>query len=123
MQPAQRFEDLWIWQEARVLVRRVYSDCRNGPARKDFAFRDQMVRAGLSVMSNIAEGFERSTDADFARFLDLAKGSSGEVRSLYYVAEDLGYVSSEYADDARSTVRRVAAGISRLTAHLRRKVR
>jgi four helix bundle protein len=71
-------------------------------------------------MNNIAEGFERFTDADFARFRDLAKGSSGEVRSLYYVAEDLGYVTEEHANDARAAVRQLTAGIASLASHLRR---
>jgi four helix bundle protein len=70
-------------------------------------------------LNNVAEGFERSTDADFARFLDVARGSCGEVRSLYYVAEDLGYVDSELAEERRITTRRLAAGIASLTTFLR----
>lgn len=70
-------------------------------------------------MNNIAEGFERSTDADFARFLDIAKGSCGELRSLYYTAEDLGYITSELANDRRSMAKKFSAGIAGLTKHLR----
>ncbi len=119
MEKATRFEELWIWQQARLLVRQIYGDCSIGLASRDFGFRDQIQRAGVSIMNNVAEGFERSTDADFARFLDVAKGSCGEVRSLYYVAEDLGYVDSEQAGDRRSTTRRLAAGIASLAAFLR----
>ena len=119
MEKATRFEELWIWQQARALVQQIYGDCAMGPACKDFAFRDQIRKAGLSIMSNVAEGFERSTDADFARFLDIAKGSCGEVRSLYYIAEDLHYLDSETADDRRNTLRRLAAGLASLTAYLR----
>jgi four helix bundle protein len=102
MEKAKRFEELWIWQHARLLVRHIYHDCSLGLASRDFGCRDQIQRAGVSIMNNVAEGFERSTDADFARFLDVAKGSCGEVRSLYYVAEDLGYVDSELAEERAS---------------------
>src|SRR4029453_49226 len=119
MERATRFEELWIWQQARLLVRQIYGDCSIGPASRDFGFRAQIRRAGVSIMSNVAEGFERSTDADFARFLDVAKGSCGEVRSLYYVAEDLGYVDSELAEERRIPPGRLAAGIASLTTFLR----
>jgi four helix bundle protein len=111
-------QELWIWQHARLLVRHIYFDCSLGLASRDFGFRDQVQRAGVSIMNNVAEGFERSTDADFV-ILDVAKGSCGEVRSLYYVAEDLGYVDSELAEERRITTRRLAAGIASLTTFLR----
>jgi four helix bundle protein len=71
-------------------------------------------------MNNIAEGFERSTDPDHIRFLDMAKASCGEVRSMYYAAEDLIYVLPEVADERRTVVRRLAAGIAALQSHLRK---
>ena len=116
---AKRFEDLWIWQHARELVKEIYRDFHSGAGSKDFGFRDQIQRAGVSIMNNIAEGFERSTDAEFARFLDMAKGSCGEARSLYYTAEDLGYVDATTADARRVKARQIAAGIAALTAHPR----
>jgi len=70
-------------------------------------------------MNNIAEGFERRTDPEFARFLDIAKGSCGEVRSMYYTAEDLGYIDSTTADTRRSGAKQISAGIATLTKHLR----
>jgi four helix bundle protein len=76
---AQRFEELEIWQQARALNKNVYVLLKNCD---DYSFRDQMRRASLSVMNNISEGFERRTKKDFAHFLDLAKGSAGEVRSM-----------------------------------------
>jgi len=119
MAKVTQFEDLWVWQEARELVRQVHSDVRNTDASKDFAFRDQIQRATLSVMNNVAEGFERSTNLDFARLLDIAKGSCGEVRSLYYVAEDLGYLSARQAQQRRDVTKRLAAAIASLAKYLR----
>ncbi len=120
METAKRFEDLWIWQQARELVKEIYEDFRAGAASKDFGFRDQIQRAGVSIMNNVAEGFERSTDADFARLLDIAKGSCGEVRSMYYAAEDLGYTDSANAEARRSKARQISAGIASMTSHLRK---
>ena len=117
---ARRFEELWVWQQTRELVKEIYEDFRSGPGSKDFGFRDQLQRAGISVMNNIAEGFERSTDVEFARFLDIARGSCGEVRSMYYAAEDLGYVNSEVAEKRRSKARQISAGIASLSSHLRK---
>jgi len=119
MQKAKRFEDLWIWQQARELVKEIYQDFRSGPGSKDFGFRNQIQEAGISIINNIAEGFERRTDPEFARFLDIAKGSCGEVRSMYYSAEDLGYVDSATANKRRSKAKKISAGISSLTAYLR----
>ena len=74
---ARRFEELWVWQQARELVKEIYEDLRSGSGSKDFGFREQIQRAGVSVMNNIAEGFERFTEIEFARFLDVARGSCG----------------------------------------------
>jgi four helix bundle protein len=116
---AKTFEGLWIWQQARMLVKDVYSDFGAGtPASHDFAFRSQFQRAAISVMNNIAEGFERSSDPEYRRFLDIAKASCGEVRSMYYAAEDLNYVLSETAEQRRESTRRLAAGIASLKTHL-----
>ena len=119
MEKANRFEDLWIWQQARELVKEIYSDFQNGVGAKDFGFRGQIQDAAISIMNNIAEGFERRTNPDFSRFLDIAKGSCGEVRSMYYSAEDLNYVSPEKAEARRNKTRQIAAGIASLTTHLR----
>ena len=115
------FEDLRIWQEARQLIGEIYRDIPNGAGANDFGFQNQIRRAGVSIMNNIAEGFERTTDADFARFLDIAKGSSGEVRSMYYLAEDLSYVSPHITQERRAAAVKISKGISSLAAHLRLK--
>jgi four helix bundle protein len=122
MSKARSFEDLWIWQQARKLVAEIYSDFVEGtPGCRDFGFRDQIQRAGVSIMNNIAEGFERSSDAEFARFLDIAKGSCGEVRSMYYTAEDLAYAPNSVALERRETSKQLSAGIASLRAHLKKK--
>ena len=102
MEKAKRFEELWIWQQARELVKEIYQDFKTGPGSKDFGFRGQIQDAGISVMNNIAEGFERRTDPEFSRFLDIAKGSCGEVRSMYYSAEDLDYLDPAITEVRRS---------------------
>ena len=117
---AKRFEDLRIWQEARIQANAIYDGF--GPdscSFRDFGFRDQIQRAAVSVMNNIAEGFERRSDADFARFLDIAKGSNGEVRSMLYLAEDRRYLASSIAQDLRDFSEKISGGIETLAKHLR----
>ena len=122
MEKAKRFEDLWIWQQARELVKNVYKDFSSGSnGFRDYGFKDQIQRAGVSVMNNIAEGFERKTNTEFARYLDIAKGSCGEVRSMYYTAEDLDYVQTDISENRRNTLKQIAAGIASLNRHLRPK--
>jgi four helix bundle protein len=121
MEKARRFEDLWIWQQARSLVKEIYEDFNTGFGSKDFGFRDQIQRAGISIMNNTAEGFERKSDIEFARFLDIAKGSCGEVRSMYYSAEDLNYVKPEVAESRRNKAKQIAGGITSLVTHLKLK--
>ncbi|MGD7654602.1 MAG: four helix bundle protein [Verrucomicrobiales bacterium] len=118
---AERFEDLRIWQNARIQANRIYDAF--GPdsvSTRDFGFRDQIQRCGVSVMNNIAEGFERRTDQDFARFLDIAKGSNGEVRSMLYLAEDRDYLNSETAREMRSFCEDLSRAIESLNKHLRK---
>jgi len=91
----ERFEDLIAWQKARVLVRRIYEVSRSGEFARDFGLTGQIRRAAVSVMSNIAEGFERAGRAEFHQFLVIAKGSCAEVRSQLYVAYDVGYIEQE----------------------------
>ena len=85
----ENFEDIEAWKEARCLVKEVYRLFSNN---KDFAFRDQIQRASISVMTNIAEGFDRGTNKEFCQYLVIARGSSSEVKSLAYAALDLNYI-------------------------------
>jgi len=86
MSKVERFEDLIEWQKARVLSREIYKITRTAQFSKDWALVDQIRRATTSIMSNIAEGFERGSRSEFHQFLVVAKGSCGEVRSQVYVA-------------------------------------
>ncbi len=91
----KRFEDILAWQEARKLARDVYGMTREGAFAKDFGLRDQIQRAAISVMTNIAEGFDCESHVEFARFLGIARRSAVEVQSLLYAALDIGYISEE----------------------------
>ena len=118
---AETFEELRIWQQSRSLIKRVYfvfSSSNDGC--RDFAFRDQIQRASISAMNNIAEGFERSSKADFARFLDMAKGSCGEVRSMLYIAKDLGYIPDQTFKELLNDSSNLSKGIAALTRSLRK---
>ena len=114
----QKFEDLKIWQDVRILVGAVYSIMKEN---KDFGFRDQIQRASVSIMNNIAEGFERNSDAEFKRFLDIAKASAGEVRSMLYLAEDLNYITNEKAKELRESASYLSGAITNLMKYLLKK--
>jgi len=88
----KRFEDLECWKRARLLVKIVYTHSRTGRLSRDFGTRDQLCRATLSIMNNIAEGFARPSTKEFIRFLSIAESSASEVKSMCYVLEDLEYL-------------------------------
>jgi len=92
MAKIERFEDLIAWQKARELTRRIYAATDCGSFSKDWGLRDQIRRASVSVMSNVAEGFDRAGRPEFRQFLVIAKGSCAEVRAQLYVALDAGYL-------------------------------
>jgi four helix bundle protein len=91
----KKFEDILAWQEARKLVGNIYGFSREGAFARDFGLRDQIQRAAVSVMANIAEGFDCESHVEFARFLGYARRSVVEVQSLLYIARDVGYVNEE----------------------------
>jgi four helix bundle protein len=92
MATVRQFEQLNVWQGARRLVSEIYSASQARAFNRDFGLREQIRRAAVSTMSNIAEGFERGTRKEFVQFLNIAKGSNGEVRSQLYIALDQKYV-------------------------------
>jgi four helix bundle protein len=92
MNKIERFEDIVAWQKARVLTKDIYAAARVGQFARDFGLRDQIQRASVSIMSNIAKGFERGGDNEFIQFLSHSKGSCGEVKSQLYVALDQTYL-------------------------------
>ena len=91
----KRFEDIESWRKGRECTRLVYEMSSRDKFARDFALRDQIRRASISVMSNIAEGFERSGDREFINFLSIAKGSCGEARAQLYVALDQNYITEQ----------------------------
>ncbi len=103
----KRFEDILAWQEARKLTQDVYRISGQETFRRDYGLRDQMRRAAVSAMANIAEGFDCDSKTEFARFLGIARRSAVEVQSLLYVAHDAGYIDqtafqSHYAQAAKT---------------------
>lgn len=91
----KRFEDIRAWQEARNLVKMIYTLTDKGNFAKDFGLRDQIRRASVSVMANIAEGFDCDSQVEFARFLGIARRSAVEVQSLLYAAMDVEYINDD----------------------------
>lgn len=95
MAAVTRFEDLEVWQVARILTREIYNVTKHSAFTQDFGLKNQIQRAAVSILSNIAEGFERNGNKELCNFLYIAKGSAGEVRAQLYVAQDLGYITEE----------------------------
>lgn len=98
----ERFEDLDAWKVARDLANLIYDLARSSDVSKDYGFKDQIQRAAVSVMNNIAEGFERGSNKDFAKFMFIARGSVAEVRSMLYLAVDQHYITKEEFKDAQA---------------------
>ena len=113
-----KFEDFVAWQKARVLTAEIYRVTEQGRFSRDFGLRDQVRRAAVSIMSNIAEGFERGRSSEFHQYLSVAKASCAEVRSQLYVALDVGYLSQKEFDDLISK----AAEVGRILGGLRASV-
>ncbi len=119
-----RFEDLIAWQKARALTKAIYQATRQDSFAKDSGLSGQIQRAAVSIMSNIAEGFERGNEGDYHRFLNIAKASCGEVRSQLYVAFDIGYLTQpdfERLITQAAEVSRVISGLILSVSHKRSK--
>ena len=117
---AHRFEDLDAWKVARELTNLIYVLGRESGFSKDFGFKDQIQRAAVSTMNNIAEGFERGSNKDFVKFLFIARGSVGEVRSMLYLALDQKYITEEQFKEAYNLCVRASRLCWGLIKHLQK---
>ncbi len=119
-----RFEDIDCWQESRTMVKVIYSITNDHLFSKDFGLKDQIQRAAVSTMSNIAEGFESQSNRDFIRFLFYAKRLSGEVRSQLYIACDMSYITKSEFENIQKQAVKVSKMISTFISYLsKNKVR
>jgi len=112
----RKFEDLIAWQKSRELANLVYKYTNVGRFSSDFSLKNQMCKASISIMSNVAEGFEKYSAKDFQNYLAIARGSAAEVRSQAYLARDLGYLTDQqFAGmlDLCNEIGRILAGLRR----------
>jgi four helix bundle protein len=116
MAKIENFEDLEIWKSARILTKKVYLDFNDN---KDYGFKDQIQRCSVSVMNNIAEGFCRNGDKEFHQYLKVAKASCGELKSMYYLAEDIVYINIDTALERRLEANNLMNGIGKFMQYLR----
>lgn len=113
------FEEMPVWQDARNLARLIYALTDADDFRRDFGLKDQIRRSAVSIMSNISEGYERTTKKEFAMFLGYAKGSAGELRSQLYVAVDQKYISEDQFIEAYRRVTEISSQLAKFSAYLR----
>lgn len=119
----KHFEEMKVWQDARILTKNIYDVSNNGRFAKDFGLRDQIQRASVSTMSNIVEGYERDSNKEFIKFLGYSKGSIGEVRSLLYVALDQGYLAEDRFNNLHEDCFNISQQISNFEKYLRKSTR
>jgi four helix bundle protein len=113
-----RFEDLECWQEARQIVNRVYCASRVNEFKRDYSLTDQIKRAAVSIMANIAEGFSRKGNKEFMQFLFIAKSSAAELQSHMYVALDQGYINKDEFEKIYEQADKVQRQVSNLIKYL-----
>ncbi len=116
-----RFEDLEVWKEAASLAVEVYATSKNGNFGQDFGFRDQLRRSAVSIAANIAEGKERETIPEFIRYLYIAKGSSGELKTQLIIAQRVGYLEQECVNNLRQRVEGISAKLGALIRTLKKR--
>lgn len=100
-----KFEEIVSWQKSQDLALQLYELFKDN---RDYSFKDQICRAAVSISNNIAEGFDRKSDKEFARFLYISSGSCSEVRSMLYLAKNLGYISEEKFVSLKSTTEEIS---------------
>jgi four helix bundle protein len=113
------FEEIIAWQKARILTKEIYLLSNVGKFEKDFSLKDQIRRSAVSVMANIAEGYDRRGDKEFIRFLNISKGSLAEVKSHLFVAFDVGYLKEEVLNDMLTRSDEIGKLISGLIKYLK----
>ena len=113
------FEDLEVWKLSRELSNKIYNISNNGRFAKDFGLRDQIRRAAVSIMSNIAEGYERGGNKEFIQFLSIAKASGGEVRSQLYVVMDQGYIGKKECEQLIDNFKRLSIMMNNFIEYLK----
>jgi len=114
------FEDLEVWQKAREFAKEIYAISRESHLSRDFILRDQIIRSAISIISNIAEGFERGGAGEFIQFLSVAKGSAGELRAQLYIVLDQGYIDENKFKELIEMNTAISRMISRLIEYLRK---
>ena len=119
MATIKRFEDIESWQLARRLTKEIYTVSKRNGFEKDFGLQNQIRRASVSILSNIAEGFERNGNKEFLQFLSVAKGSAGEVRAQLYVALDQEYIDQQTFDSLVTLTENISKKINGLMLYLR----
>lgn len=119
MATIKSFEDIVAWQKARSLNKELYELTNLNAFARDFSLKDQIRRASVSIMANIAEGFERSGNKEFRQFLAIAKASAGEVRCLLHVASDVGYINEDVANSTINKITEISKMISGLMLHIK----
>ena len=122
MSTFKRFEEIQAWQKAREITKKIYSISNKDNFSKDFSLRDQMKRASVSIMTNIAEGHGRRTTTEFANFLNIARGSAIELQSHLYVALDLNYIEQSEFRETYEMLDEVSRMTLSLAQYLRKKV-
>lgn len=113
-----KFEDIIAWQKARELNKIIYNESNSQYFNKDFALKDQIRKSTISIMSNIAEGFERKSNKEFTYFLNVAKGSSGELRSQLYICLDLKYITQETFNQCQTLVSEISGMLNGFISYL-----
>jgi len=113
------FEEIQCWRKALELTARIYEISKREPFSRDFGLKDQIRRASVSIMSNIAEGFDRNGTAEFIQFLSIAKGSAAEVKCQLYVASDQGYIGQNEFSELRSLASETGLMTGGLITYLR----
>lgn len=115
----KKFEDLKVWQDSRLFINEIYKITSKQLFLKDYGLKDQIQRAAVSIINNIAEGFERDNNKEFVKFLHYSKGSAGEVRTLLYIAYDLNYISKEEFDNLINHSLEIISQLSKFISYLK----